>query len=62
VAPPRLPPAGVGRLVGKVAASLARSQRIATGRFQAATGWAPTRPSVREGWPPVVAALVAAGE
>ena len=30
---------------------LAKSLRVANGRFAAATGWAPVHPSIREGWP-----------
>jgi nucleoside-diphosphate-sugar epimerase len=36
------------------AALLARSQRVANGRFRSATGWAPAYPSVREGFAELV--------
>jgi nucleoside-diphosphate-sugar epimerase len=57
VAPPRFPGATVGRLVRSKADILMRSQRIANERFRKTTGWAPRYPSVREGWPAVVADL-----
>lgn len=56
VAPPRIPPRALGRLGGSMAAPLMRSNRIANARFKEATGWRPRYPSVREGWPAVVAA------
>jgi hypothetical protein len=37
--------------------TLARSQRISNRKLRAASGWAPRFPSVREGWPAVIAAL-----
>lgn len=39
------------------AAMLARSQRVTSARFRQATGWRPRHPSMREGWPAVLAAL-----
>lgn len=36
---------------------LARSHRISNARFRDVSSWTPTAPSVREGWPMVVAAL-----
>jgi len=46
-------------LAGPVAKALVASQRVANGRFRAATGWAPAYPSVREGWPAVADARAA---
>jgi nucleoside-diphosphate-sugar epimerase len=57
----RKPPHAIPRVLGKVggsnAAPLMRSQRVSNRRFKGATGWAPTYPSVREGWPVVAAAM-----
>ncbi|HLJ19587.1 MAG TPA: NAD(P)-dependent oxidoreductase [Stellaceae bacterium] len=55
--PPRLPPAWATWLFGSVGALLARSLRISNRKLKQATGWQPKYPSVREGWPAVVAAL-----
>ena len=50
-------PAWLVRIVADGAASaLVASQRCANGRFRSETGWAPSYPSVREGWPAVAAA------
>jgi nucleoside-diphosphate-sugar epimerase len=57
VRPPRIPPAGLARILGARAAVMARSQRLSNRRFAEATGWKPAYPSVGEGWPAVVAAV-----
>jgi nucleoside-diphosphate-sugar epimerase len=57
VRPPRIAPAGLAKLGGAKASVLTRSQRVSNRRFVDATGWKPTRPSVREGWPAVVEAV-----
>ena len=50
-------PAWLVRIVADGAASaLVASQRCANRRFRSETGWAPSYPSVREGWPAVAAA------
>jgi hypothetical protein len=36
---------------------MTRSQRVSNRRFREASGWAPRRPSAREGWPEVVAVI-----
>jgi nucleoside-diphosphate-sugar epimerase len=36
---------------------IARSQRVSNKRFKEATGWSPSFPSGREGWPSVIAAM-----
>lgn len=59
VKPPRMVPQLAVRALGKRVAPIARSQRVANARFRKATGWAPAHPSVREGWPAVVAATQA---
>lgn len=50
-APPKVMLAAVG---GKKADMLERSQRISNAALRAATNWAPSIPSVREGWARVV--------
>jgi len=42
---------------GSPARALSRSQRVSNRRFKHESGWSPRYPSVREGWPAVVAAL-----
>jgi len=58
VARVRLAPAALGRLGGQKATMLMRSQRVSNRRFASAAGWSPTYPSVAEGLPPVVAAIL----
>jgi len=60
VRPAFVAPAGITKLGGPKAALLTRSQRVSNRRFVDATGWQPTSPSVRQGWPVVVAAAAAA--
>jgi nucleoside-diphosphate-sugar epimerase len=57
VRPPMIAPAVAARLMGARGAVLTRSQRLSNRRFVEATGWKPEFPSVREGWPAVVAAV-----
>ena len=57
VAPPRLPPPWLKYLLGSLGEMLARSLRISNRKLRDACGWAPRYPSMREGWPAVVAAL-----
>ena len=57
VAPPRLPPPWLKYLFGSLGEMLARSLRISNRKLRDACGWAPRYPSMREGWPAVVAAL-----
>ena len=58
--PPKLPPAWLARLGGSVTELLSRSQRISNRKLREETGWTPRYPSVREGWPAVLALLRAA--
>ncbi|HLI72411.1 MAG TPA: NAD(P)-dependent oxidoreductase [Acidimicrobiales bacterium] len=60
VKPPRVAPLWLVKLGGRRAGYLGRSQRLSNRRFVEATGWTPTHPSVREGWPATVAAVGAA--
>jgi nucleoside-diphosphate-sugar epimerase len=51
-----LTPSGALRAVaGPSARALTASQRVSNRRFRDATGWAPSVPSAREGWPVVAA-------
>jgi nucleoside-diphosphate-sugar epimerase len=59
VAPPRFAPAWTARLAGSAGELMSRSERISNAAFRAATGWSPVYPSVREGWPVVIAELQA---
>jgi nucleoside-diphosphate-sugar epimerase len=55
--PPKLPPTWLVRLGGSLTELLSRSLRISNRKLRDETGWAPRYPSVREGWPAVVALL-----
>ncbi len=50
LAPPKLLPAWVARLVGPVARAATRSLRVSAARFKEAARWTPEVPSVRRGW------------
>ncbi len=60
VPPPKIPPAWVGMFLGSLGETLTRSLRISNRKLRETSGWAPRYPSVREGWPAVVAALAGA--
>jgi nucleoside-diphosphate-sugar epimerase len=57
VPPPKFPPIWLRYLAGSLGETLARSQRISNRKLRGASGWAPRYPSLREGWPAVIAAL-----
>ena len=57
VPPPKFPPHWTGILFGSVGELLARSQRIANRKLKSVSDWTPRYPSVREGWPAVIAGL-----
>ena len=57
VAPPRFPPALLARLSGSVGETLSRSQRISNRKLKSESDWTPALPSLRRGWPVVVAEL-----
>lgn len=61
-APPRLPPAGIEALLGSLGRMLARSLRISNRKLRESSDWRPKFPSVRDGWPDVIAALRDADE
>ena len=52
-----IPPRGAAKAMGAKGALFVRSQRVSSQRFRDATGWTPRYPSVREGWPQVVAEM-----
>ncbi|MEA2670215.1 MAG: hypothetical protein QOG45_435 [Chloroflexota bacterium] len=54
---PRIAPRAAGALLGSIGTVMTRSQRVSNRRFREASGWTPGRPSVREGWPEVVAGI-----
>ena len=55
VRPPFIAPAALAKLGGVRASVLIRSQRVSNRAFVDATGWKPRYPSVRDGWPAVIA-------
>ncbi len=59
---PRLLPGWVRWVSGSIGDTLGRSQRISNAHFRAATGWAPSVPSVIQGWPLLVAELARQSE
>jgi nucleoside-diphosphate-sugar epimerase len=58
---PKFLPAGFKYLLGSAGRLLARSQRISNARFKRATGFTCRYPSVRSGWPAVIAELTSGG-
>lgn len=55
--PPRFLPQLVTPLFGSVGEAMARSQRMSNRKLKQATGWTPRYPSVREGWPAMLAEM-----
>lgn len=55
VPPPSPQPAWMARLMGSLGELLSRSVRISNRAFREASGWAPRYPSLREGWPALLA-------
>jgi 2-alkyl-3-oxoalkanoate reductase len=56
---PRLPPAWAAYLAGSMGRTLSRSLRLSNGKLRAASGWAPSHPSAREGLRAAASALPA---
>ena len=54
---PRPVPRFVGTLMGSLGETLSRSLRLSNKKLKAASAWTPRYPTVREGWPAVVAAV-----
>jgi nucleoside-diphosphate-sugar epimerase len=57
---PRLLPAWMTPMLGTIGFLLARSLRISNRKFREASGWRPRYPSVRSGWPAILAETPAA--
>ena len=57
VPPPKLPPRWMKWLFGSLGEMASRSQRISNRKLKSASPWRPAYPSVRDGWPTVVAAM-----
>ena len=58
VPPPRFAPAWLARLGGSLGELLSRSLRVSNRKLREASGWAPAYPSVREGLPAAVRAMI----
>jgi nucleoside-diphosphate-sugar epimerase len=54
---PRPQPAWMARMMGSLGGLLSRSLRISNRNFRQASGWVPRYPSVREGWPALLAEM-----
>jgi nucleoside-diphosphate-sugar epimerase len=54
---PRPQPAWMSKLMGSAGDLLSRSVRLSNRKFRQASGWAPRYPSVREGWPALLAEM-----
>jgi nucleoside-diphosphate-sugar epimerase len=54
---PRPAPAWMGRVLGSLGELLSRSVRMSNRKFREAGGWAPRYPSLREGWPALLAEM-----
>lgn len=57
VAPPRPMPGWMTKVMGSAGALMSRSVRISNRKFREASGWAPRYPSLREGWPALLAEM-----
>lgn len=57
VAAPRPQPAWMARMMGSMGELLSRSLRVSNRKFRQASGWAPRHPSLREGWPALLAEM-----
>jgi nucleoside-diphosphate-sugar epimerase len=57
VGSPRLAPRWAERVMGSLGETMARSLRISNLKLRGASTWAPTYPSVREGWRAVLSAI-----
>jgi nucleoside-diphosphate-sugar epimerase len=55
--PPRFMPAWVAPLFGSVGDAMTRSLRMSNRKLKEATGWAPQFPSIREGFPAMLAEM-----
>lgn len=57
VPPPRMQPAWMTRLMGSAGELFSRSVRVSNRKLREASGWAPRYPSIREGWPALLAEM-----
>ncbi len=57
VPPPRFLPRWLGPLFGSLGKMISRSLRISNRKLRDETGWRPLSPSVRDGWPSMLAEL-----
>ncbi|HEU0299086.1 MAG TPA: NAD(P)-dependent oxidoreductase [Longimicrobium sp.] len=57
VPPPRMQPAWMTRLMGSAGELFSRSVRVSNRKLREASGWAPRYPSIREGWPALLAGM-----
>jgi len=55
----RTPGRLLAKLGGATSEAVSRSHRLSNAAFRAATGWAPTIPSARDGWPRIIRELLA---
>ncbi|HEY7114924.1 MAG TPA: NAD(P)-dependent oxidoreductase [Thermoanaerobaculia bacterium] len=62
VPPPKLPPRWMAWFLGSLGEMMSRSLKISNRKLKASSPWRPMYPSVREGWPTVVASMPAESE
>ena len=55
--PPRFLPGWTTALLGSAGKTMARSLRLSNRKLKNATNWTPQFPSVREGWPAMLAQM-----
>ena len=58
---PKLPPAWLSVISGSLGELLSRSVRVSNRKLRSMSRWEPKYPSVRDGWPAVIAQMAAAG-
>jgi 2-alkyl-3-oxoalkanoate reductase len=61
VSAPKFPPAWLTAITGSFGEMLARSVRISNRKLRSMSSWTPKYPSVRDGWPAVLAQMAATG-
>jgi len=59
---PKLPPLWLTVIAGSLGELLSRSVRVSNRKLRSMSRWEPKYPSVRDGWPPVLAQMVATGK
>ena len=58
---PKLPPSWLSAISGSLGELLSRSVRVSNRKLRSMSRWEPKYPSVRDGWPAVIAQMAAAG-